>query len=747
MWGRPENVGAMKRYVRYGTRAFLFALRWAFVAIGTVTASGVLFVYLFKVNERVYDPSLFGIGVGGLFAAACGVILLLISSNRKRRAALLRSEARCEQLADHNWELQEAEERAKSLLETQGDLIVRRDAAGRITYANDAFCALAGETRTSLIGTATALAVLEQGKTLPLADGTRLHDQEIMTRDGARWLAWREVIVRVEADDCTEVQSVGRDITDRVNAERALGEARDAAEAANRAKSRFLAMVSHEIRTPLNGILGMTELLLDTPLTPEQTTYVRAAKTSGDALLSLIAEILDFSKIEAGKLEMAVRPFNLTALVEEVVELLGPRAQAKGLEIASDVDERLPECVIGDDARLRQVLLNLAGNAIKFTEGGGVSVIVERGWGPDEVIFLVRDTGIGVAPEQQARIFLEFEQADTGSTRKFGGTGLGLAISRRIAERMGGSISVESIPGQGATFRVAMPLKRASADDTIFVAPNLSAANVLIVASCSVESALVARRLRRWGANILMAPEKTAAAVLREQRWDTVIVDHSLGAAATTSFAALVGNKVARKIVLITPSERHGLTALKEAGFTGYLVKPVRTASLKTQLVASNAFEGSALTDAGEIDIQPDAMKVDAGKGIAVLIAEDNEINSLLARSLLTKLGHRPVTAANGIAALDAWDAARTGGAPIDLILMDLHMPGIDGLEAARRIRAAEAETGRHTPIIALTANAFAEDREACLKAGMDGFLVKPLDREQLVRVLGSLSKSAQIAA
>jgi len=376
-----------------------------------------------------------------------------------------------------------------------------------------------------------------------------------------------------------------------------------------------------------------------------------------------------------------------------------------------------------------------------------VSVIVERGSKPDEVTFVVRDTGIGIAPEQQARIFLEFEQADTGSTRKFGGTGLGLAISRRIVERMGGSIGVESIPGQGAAFHVAMTLKRAHADGPIFTAPDLRTVSVLIVASGSVEATLVARRLRRWGASIQIAPVKTAAEALYERHWDAVIVDHALGTTATASFVASVGNTVARKIVLITPSERHGLAALKESGFTGYLVKPVRAASLKTQLVANNTFESAALADAGEINAQPDVTKVDTRKGITILIAEDNEINSLLARSLLTKLGHRPITAANGIAALEAWDAARAAGIPFDLILMDLHMPEIDGLEAARRIRAAEAETNRRTPIIALTANAFAEDREACLAAGMDGFLVKPLDREQLIGVLVSLSKSAQIAA
>src|SRR5262249_4681502 len=232
---------------------------------------------------------------------------------------------------------------------------------------------------------------------------TRVHDQRIEGRDGAHWIAWRDVVIRDVASGASEMQSVGRDITDRAQAQRALAQARDQAEAANRAKGRFLAMVSHERRTPLNGILGMSDLLLDTPLQPQQVAYAKAVKTSGDTLLSLIEEILDFSKIEAGRLDLETRPFGLATLVEETVELLSPRAQAKGLEIAAGIDDALPARVVGDAARLRQVLLNLAGNAVKFTESGGVAITVERTDRADEIRFRVRDTGIGIAPDAQAR--------------------------------------------------------------------------------------------------------------------------------------------------------------------------------------------------------------------------------------------------------------------------------------------------------------------------------------------------------
>jgi PAS domain S-box-containing protein len=689
---------------------------------------------IFAASKAFYDPHLFAIGTGAFLSAACGVIAILIVRNRMMKQDLRDLDARVEDLSDRNWELKETEERAKAFLEAQGDVIVRRDRGGYVTYANDAFCTLAGTRRDLLIGTEGQLPVIEQGDAAQMLDGTRAHDQKIATPNGPRWIAWREVAVRAGLDG-HEVQSVGRDVTDRTEAERALAEARDQAETANRAKSRFLAMVSHEIRTPLNGILGMADLLLDTPLTPEQTTYAKATKTSGETLLSLIEEILDFSKIEAGRLDLEARPFSLAVLVEEVVELLAPRAQAKGLEIAAYVDERLPERVNGDITRLRQVLLNLAGNAIKFTEEGGVSVIVEPGLWSDEVTFLVRDTGIGIAPEEQGRIFLEFEQADSGLGRKYSGTGLGLAISKRIIERMGGRIGVESSPAAGSTFQFNVRLPRAAdAADASFVAPDLNGTSVLIVAPAAVEASLVARRLMRWGARTcVVADEKVAAAVFPEQDWSAVLIDHALGTPTVSALVRLMRG-IERRIVLITPSERHQLAPLKYAGFTGYLVKPVRAASLAARLKGDDdAFERPA-----EAIAEGDSRAAAAGaKGLSVLVAEDNEINALLTRALVTKLGHRPTLATSGAAALEEWQAARSAGTPYDLVLMDVHMPGVDGVEAAKQIRAAEAASGEtRTPIIALTANAFAEGRDACLAAGMDGFIVKPLDRERLADAL-----------
>jgi PAS domain S-box-containing protein len=746
-------VGLRWARLLFSRQTLRVVLRAVFVVI---MAFSTAFGFLTGTRGSGYDPYMFAVGAAGLFGAACGAIGLMVASRRRLGARVQALQERVEELADRNWELKEIEERARSFLEAQGDLIVRRDGEGRITFVNDAFCALTGAPRETLIGTAFRPDVIAQSDTTLKPDGTRVHDQRIAGRDGPRWIAWRDVVVRAGGGANpegagvqgagAEVQSVGRDVTDRVQAERALSRARDQAEAASRAKSRFLAMVSHEIRTPLNGIIGMADLLLDTALAPEQTTYAKAVKTSGDTLLSLIEEILDFSKIEAGRLDLAAARFDLAALLEETVELIAPRAQAKGLEIASYLEDGLPPHVIGDAARLRQVLLNLAGNAVKFTETGGAAIMVQAGSALDEISFAVRDTGIGIAPEQQSRIFGEFEQADTSAARRFSGTGLGLAISKRIIERMGGQIAVESAPGAGSTFRVTVALPQAPAEGAPPPpVPDLAGMRVLIAATGAIEAPLVARHLTRWGARTRTITDwAAAAAVVSDEPFGAILVDHALGPEACRRLAA-AGAAVERRIVLITPAERHELPALQAAGFTGYLVKPIRVASLAARLGAVGAaLPGDAESDAFDC-AGARRRAVSQGDSLAILIAEDNEINALLARALLARLGHRPTVAPNGAAALEAWRTARAAGAPFDLVLMDVHMPASDGIEATQRIRAAEAD-GARTPIIALTADALSEDRDACLKAGMDGFLTKPLDRERLADLLATLGR-ARLAA
>jgi PAS domain S-box-containing protein len=684
-----------------------------------------------------------------LFGRATRATIAALVAHRPRRAGTLRAlEAQLDDLRDRNWELREAEERARSLLEAQGDLILRRDAQGRLSYANDAFCALTGKTRGELLGKAAVMTVLEQGAGTVLADGTRVHDQKIASASGARWIAWREVTVRT--DHGAEVQSVGRDVTDRVEAEQALQVARDQAEAANRAKSRFLAMVSHEIRTPLNGILGMADLLLDTPLTPEQVNYAKSAKTSGETLLSLIEEILDFSKIEAGKLDLDARPFTLSALVEETVELLAPRAQAKGIEIASFVDERLPAQVVGDAARLRQVLLNLAGNAIKFTENGGVALIVEPGIWPNEITFLVRDTGIGIAPEAQNLIFREFEQANDKIARSYGGTGLGLSISERIVRRMGGRITLESKPGEGSTFEVSLPLGAADWSlQPAFAAPDLSGQSIMLVAPTSIGVSLTERRLQRWGGQICVVSDiEVAEALLPERAWHAVMVDHAFGAATIEKFGEQIRAHATHRILMFTPSTRQELKLAAGSAFTGYLVKPLRAASLAARLAAPPEVAAPDIAAEAPVEADEHAVAAPVTPGLSILVAEDNDINALLMRSLLGRLGHRAVITTNGEQALESWQAAKSAGTPYDLVLMDIQMPRLDGIETTRRLRSLEAnEPGRRTPILALTANTLVEDRYACFEAGMDGFLIKPLDREKLTEALATLAAARHIVA
>ncbi|MGJ4890257.1 ATP-binding protein [Bradyrhizobium sp. HKCCYLRH3099] len=695
-----------------------------------------------------YNPHAFAIGASFLFALACVGLATLSMRLRFVKKKLHKIALHNEVLADRNWELQEAEQRARHLFEQQGDLIVMREQDGRIVFVNDAFCQMAGLDRENLVGSRFAFGLIEQGDSALEPSGTRVHDQRIDSAIGPRWIAWREALVRSDAGHPALLQCVGRDVTDRTETERALADARDQANAANRAKSRFLAMASHEIRTPLNGILGMSGLLLETQLTPEQTTYAKAVRTSGEALMSLINELLDYSKIEAGKLALEAQPFSLAALIEEITELLAPRAQAKQLEIAAYMDERLPTFVTGDAARLRQVLLNLAGNAIKFTAKGGVAIIAEPGIWPNEISFQVRDTGIGIAADAQERIFREFEQADDSVARSFGGTGLGLAISDRIVKRMGGRINLQSELGAGSTFEVSVPLPAAleRGEQNSFRGPDLTGQSIMLIAPPGLQAELIERRLQNWGAQTcLVAETEVAEALLPERAWHAVLVDDAIGSETARRLGEAAQRHTTRLIVLVTPVSRHELAPA--APFNGYLVKPLRAASLAARVGFNVDGAAATLIDDPVPMIAP-PIAARAGAGLSILVAEDNDINALLMRSLLTKLGHHADIAVHGEAALDSWLAARSAGTPYDLILMDVQMPRLDGIAAAKRIRALEAaEPGRRTPILALTANTLVEDRYACFEAGMDGFLVKPIDRDKLDEALANLAAARQVAA
>jgi PAS domain S-box-containing protein len=718
----------------------------SFMIFSVVFGGAYGFIAGSRSESSGYDPHTFAIGAAFLFALACVALAALSLRLRLMRNKMRKVALHNETLADRNWELQEAEQRARRLFEAQGDLIVLRDAEGRINYANDAYCDLAQKPRDALIGTRFTLEVLEQGDTALETNGTRVHDQQVSGPFGPRWIAWREGLVRNDAGGPAEMQSVGRDVTDRTESERALAEARDQANAASRAKSRFLAMASHEIRTPLNGIIGMSGLLMDTPLTPEQTTYVKAVKTSGDALLSLIEELLDYSKIEAGKIDLEHRPFALAGMIEDITELLAPRAEAKRIEIAAYVDDRLPKRVIGDAARLRQVLLNLAGNAIKFTSVGGVALIVEPGIWPNEITFLVRDSGIGIAPEAQERIFREFEQADDKIARSYGGTGLGLSISDRIVKRMGGRISLESRPDIGSTFEVSVPLIAAEGDQTSFPVPDLSGQSIMLISPPSIEASLTTRRLQRWGGHACKVSDvDVAEALLPERSWHAVLIDHAIGAANIARISEAARLHATQRIVMFTPATRQELQPSAGSALTGYLVKPLRAASLAARLTTAPEVAAPSLEPAIEPAETPAAPSV---RGLSILVAEDNQINALLIRSLLSKLGHHAVITTDGKEALESWLSAKSAGSLYDLVLMDIQMPNLDGIETTKRIRSLEAgQPDRRTPILALTANTLVEDRYACFEAGMDGFLIKPLDREKLAEALTVLASSRQIPA
>jgi two-component system sensor histidine kinase/response regulator len=525
-----------------------------------------------------------------------------------------------------------------------------------------------------------------------------------------------------------------------------LRSAKDAAQAASRAKSSFLANMSHEIRTPMNAIIGMTELVLDTPVTSMQREYLTMVRDSGESLLSLINDILDFSKIEADKLELDESAFGLRERIGDAMKSLAFRAHKKGLELAYHIHPNVPDTIVGDLGRLRQIVVNLAGNAIKFTEKGEVLVDVKCETQSEEEVtlhFTVSDTGIGIPPHKLGMIFKPFEQVDTSTTRKFGGTGLGLAISSRLVELMGGRIWAESTPGVGSAFHFTARLKLADPDTTTIRTAQkpgfISGRRVLVVDDNATNRLILEEMLGSWGMQVTVVAEaREAMKVLKKAQrlkkpYDLVITDCHMpvqdGFELTEQIKrdpTLAGTVV---MMLTSGSQPGDLSRCEQLGISAHLMKPVKQSELFDAI-------GMCLGTGEHIDEPPvpSAQPETPVRPLRILLAEDSVVNQKLALGLLQKHGHTVAVASHGTEAIAAWESE-----PFDVILMDVQMPEMDGLEATAAIRVKERQTGKHIPIIAMTAHAMKGDRERCLQAGMDGYVSKPVRARQLFDTIESV--------
>ena len=571
------------------------------------------------------------------------------------------------------------------------------------------------------------------------------YEIKIVAKDGRNlWVDFSAT--PIEYDGKPAILGIAIDITQRKEMEQALRRAMEEAEAASRAKSTFLANMSHEIRTPMNAVLGMTDLVLDTELTRDQRQHLETARDSAESLLAIINDILDFSKIEAGKLELESAPFNLREMVEDTVRSLAVRAHGQGIELACRIAPDTPETVVGDRVRLRQVLTNLVGNAVKFTPRGEVVMDVHSagdGNGRAKLQFSVVDTGIGIPQEKLDSIFKAFEQADTSMTRRYGGTGLGLAISSRLIELMDGKIWVESRPGYGSTFHfmAAFDLPEASAPTAARVQPaQILGTRVLIVDDNATNRRILDEILRSWGMfPVAAAGAEEAIAQLNEAvrlgtPFPIVLSDVNMPEVDGFEFVERCRRDESLQstvFIMLTSATRTGDAALgKKLGIAAQLVKPVKQSELYDAIMESLGIAAPIL------DADKQAASAPAGP-LRILLAEDSVPNQKLAIGLLSRWGYTTVVAADGQQAVDRALSERN----FDLILMDVQMPELDGFDATRRIRQFEqAEGRRRTPIIAMTAHAMKGDRERCLEAGMDGYISKPVRAPELSRTIAEFT-------
>ena len=638
-----------------------------------------------------------------------------------------------------------------TIVEQSSEAIWTRDLGGKITSWNSGAVAMFGYAAEEMIGreldVCETTAEAERARMQRLLAGEKFaYDARAVTSAGAPI----DVQVAIaplldDANRCIGSIAVARDVTQHKRSEEALRLAREAAEAANHAKSSFLARMSHEIRTPMNGVLGMTELLLETGLTSTQRKYAETVQRSGKTLLGIINDLLDFSKIEAGKLELENVDMDLRRTMEDIVDLLAERARAKGLELACSVPPELVTQVRGDPLRLGQILTNLLGNAIKFTDQGSVVMrvsAVEESATRVTLRFAVSDTGVGISAEAQSRIFEEFAQADGSTTRKHGGSGLGLAISKQLVEMMGGSIHVESVLGGGSTFWFTGSFEKhaGQAHAEVSGAPLglLTGARALVLEASAINRGILLEQMTNWGmsARIADTPQQAieflADAASRSLPYDIALIDLGLPGADSFELARSIrARDDIAPVRLVMLTRRHvEIRTAREAGFDACLIKPVRQTVLYECLV--NALAGHAQDAAAAPPAAAPAESVPPGSRGRILLVEDNVINQQVALGILQIQGYVVAVANNGTEALEA-----CAQDDFDLILMDCHMPEMDGFEATMEIRKREqASRRKRVPIVALTANAMAQDREECLNAGMDDHLSKPFSMQTMQEML-----------